>query len=104
MGEYKRRASSPHLNIDDRRCRSIYCVFEQMRGEEEENDGEPAAEYSAAKIERYNNVLNTFEEAVEITLENGIFFNTFLQKNKLFVLGGRFASEKNVSRERRALI
>lgn len=81
--ELKKRASNGCLNVDDRRFRPILCLSLQ------EKDEEKGVESSAVKIEKYNNILNRFEMAAEITLGDRENFNAVLQKNKLFVLGGK---------------
>lgn len=80
--ECKRRASGQCSNIGLRRSHSIFCLFAQYK----EFEG---AEQSAIKIEKFNSVLNSFEETGEITLGDRIFFGMVLQKNKIYVLGGR---------------
>lgn len=42
----------------------------------------------AINIEKYNNVLGSFEKGVEIALDNRTYFNAIVHKNQLFVLGG----------------
>lgn len=81
--ELKKRASDGCLNVDDRRFRPIFCLFLQ------EKDEEGGVQSSAVKIEKYNNVLNRFEEAAVIELGDREGFNAVLLKNKLFVLGGK---------------
>lgn len=81
IAECKRRASGQCPNIGTRRCRAIFCLFTQNK----QPDG---AENSTVKLEKYNSVLNSFEEAAEITLGDRVFFEVILHKNKIYVLGG----------------
>lgn len=75
IDEYKRRASGQRSNIGLRRCRSTFLLDN--------------AEHSTIKIEKYNSVLNCFEETGEIPLNVRRLFGVILQKNAIYVLGGR---------------
>lgn len=78
LREYERRALNPCLNIDGRRCRSIFCSFSKFRG----------ADIPSIKIEKFNNALNSYEDAAEITFRKREFFEAIFLKKRLFVLGG----------------
>lgn len=56
--------------------------------EEEKEDGDPKADYSAIKIHKYNRVLNICEERTEIKLGARSYFDLIMQKSKIYILGG----------------
>lgn len=81
FNELKRRAANQSSNVGDRRCRSVFCLFTQHKGDQ-------SAECSAIKIEKYNGVMNCFEEAAEISLGGRSDFEVVLQQNQVYVLAG----------------
>lgn len=98
MTEYSRRASSQCSIVSVRRCRSFFCLFIQ-------NKGIDGAESSAIKIEKYNSVLNSFEEAAEISLRDRMHYGVILQKKQVYILGGAINNvwQKSVSATSRKL-
>lgn len=87
--EYKRRATTQCVNRMV--SRNTFCVFKQERIDGVEN--------AEVKIEKYNHVMNCFEETIKISMGKRICFEVVLQKNKALVLGGYESTEalKSVS-------
>lgn len=62
------------------RCRSILSIFTQYKGVE-------GANYSAVKVEKYNNTLKKFEASAEIMFGDSTSIEKVLCKNKVYIMG-----------------